>query len=64
MTWAGDIIQPTSSAISMLKQYLHEQSSFIGRDGGYGGPNSIDFPLTKGYLVTLLLNGQSAGNKD
>ena len=48
----------------MWEQYLHEQSSHIGRDGGYGGPNSMDCPLTKTYLATLLLNGQSASNKD
>ena len=48
----------------MLKQYLYEQSSRIRRNGGYDDPSSTDFPLTMGYLITLLLNGLSASNKD
>ena len=39
-------------------------SSHIGKDEGYNGPNSMDSPLTKFYLVTLLLSGQSATNKE
>ena len=44
--------QPLSPAISVIAQWVHEQSGHGGRDGGYAWAQQHGLPLTKADLAT------------